>query len=87
MAASGGPEGLVIERMYSFLYSEGRTCTFGKELIDRFALSYDTQDGLFDLAWSEINENQVVTSSGDGSIKMWDATLVVSFFSLVNYMQ
>lgn len=38
---------------------------------------YDTQDGLFDVAWSEINENQLVTSSGDGSIKMWDATLSV----------
>lgn len=36
---------------------------------------FDTQDGLFDLAWSEINENQVVTGSGDGSIKLWDATL------------
>ena len=39
---------------------------------------YDTQDGLFDLAWSEVNENQLVTSSGDGSIKMWDITLSVS---------
>ncbi|ORX60867.1 WD40 repeat-like protein [Piromyces finnis] len=36
---------------------------------------YDTQDGLFDCAWSEINENQLVTSSGDGSIKLWDLTL------------
>lgn len=33
---------------------------------------YDTQDGLFDLAWSELNENQVVTASGDGSIKLFD---------------
>lgn len=41
-------------------------------------LSYDTQDGLFDVAWSEVNENQLVTSSGDGSIKLWDATLAVS---------
>ena len=31
-----------------------------------------TQDGLFSVAWSEINENQVVVSSGDGSIKMFD---------------
>ncbi|KAJ3043201.1 peroxisomal targeting signal 2 receptor [Rhizophlyctis rosea] len=37
--------------------------------------TYDTQDGLFDCAWSEIHENQLVTSSGDGSIKLWDATL------------
>ncbi|RUS22255.1 WD40-repeat-containing domain protein [Endogone sp. FLAS-F59071] len=36
---------------------------------------YDTQDGLFDITWSEVNENQLVTASGDGSIKLWDATL------------
>lgn len=40
--------------------------------------SYDTQDGLYDVAWSEVNENQLVVSSGDGSIKMWDTTLAVS---------
>lgn len=39
--------------------------------------SYDTQDGLYDVAWSEVNENQLVVSSGDGSIKMWDTTLAV----------
>ncbi|KAI0091511.1 WD40 repeat-like protein [Irpex rosettiformis] len=33
---------------------------------------YDTQDGLYDVAWSEIHENQLVTGSGDGSIKLWD---------------
>ncbi|RKP25064.1 WD40-repeat-containing domain protein, partial [Syncephalis pseudoplumigaleata] len=36
---------------------------------------YDTQDGLYGLAWSEQHENQLVTSSGDGSIKLWDITL------------
>ncbi|RKP12548.1 WD40-repeat-containing domain protein [Piptocephalis cylindrospora] len=36
---------------------------------------YDTQDGLFDLAWNELNEHQLVTASGDGSIKLWDLTL------------
>ncbi|KAJ2158691.1 peroxisomal targeting signal 2 receptor [Coemansia sp. RSA 552] len=36
---------------------------------------YDTQDGLFDVAWSEVHENQLVTASGDGSIKLWDITL------------
>lgn len=33
---------------------------------------FDTQDGLFDLAWSEVHENQIVTSSGDGTIKLYD---------------
>ncbi|KAI9146365.1 WD40 repeat-like protein [Paraphysoderma sedebokerense] len=36
---------------------------------------FDTQDGLFDSSWSEMNENQIVTASGDGSIKLWDVTL------------
>ena len=39
---------------------------------------YDTQDGLYDVAWSEIHENQLVTASGDGSIKMWDVMINVS---------
>ncbi|KAH9951207.1 WD40 repeat-like protein [Amylocystis lapponica] len=36
---------------------------------------YDTQDGLFDVAWSEIHENQLVTASGDGSLRLWDVML------------
>ncbi|KAH8833131.1 peroxin 7 [Flagelloscypha sp. PMI_526] len=36
---------------------------------------YETQDGLFDVAWSEIHENQLVTGSGDGSIRLWDVML------------
>ena len=41
-------------------------------------ISYETQDGLYDLAWSEVHENQLVTASGDGSLKLWDVTLNVS---------
>src|SRR5271155_2335093 len=40
-------------------------------------LSYNTQDGLYDIAWSEVHENQLVTGSGDGSVKLWDITLKV----------
>ncbi|GLC46092.1 peroxisomal targeting signal 2 receptor [Pleodorina starrii] len=36
---------------------------------------YDTQDGLYDCAWSEANENVLVASSGDGSIKVYDTAL------------
>ncbi|KII87335.1 hypothetical protein PLICRDRAFT_142535 [Plicaturopsis crispa FD-325 SS-3] len=39
---------------------------------------YDTQDGLYDAAWSEVHENQLVTASGDGSIRLWDVMLNVS---------
>ncbi|KAH9004735.1 WD40-repeat-containing domain protein [Lactarius hatsudake] len=40
--------------------------------LDKF---YETQDSLYDLAWSEVHENQLVTASGDGSLKLWDVTL------------
>lgn len=36
---------------------------------------FDTQDGLFDISWSELHENQVLTCSGDGSISLFDITL------------
>ncbi|KAI9666408.1 MAG: peroxisomal targeting signal 2 receptor [Bathelium mastoideum] len=36
---------------------------------------FDTQDGLFDLAWSENHENQVLVASGDGSVKLFDISL------------
>mmetsp|Transcript_12072 Transcript_12072/g.20425 ORF Transcript_12072/g.20425 Transcript_12072/m.20425 type:complete len:316 (-) Transcript_12072:280-1227(-) len=38
----------------------------------RELLSFDTADGLYDCAWSEENENILVSASGDGSIKVWD---------------
>jgi peroxin-7 len=33
---------------------------------------FETQDCLFDLAWSEQHENQLLTAGGDGSIKLFD---------------
>ncbi|CAD6570952.1 MAG: peroxisomal targeting signal 2 receptor [Alectoria sarmentosa] len=36
---------------------------------------FDTQDSLFDLAWSETHENQVLVAAGDGSIKLFDIGL------------
>ncbi|XP_015914535.1 peroxisomal targeting signal 2 receptor [Parasteatoda tepidariorum] len=32
----------------------------------------DYSDGLFDVTWSELNEQLLVTSCGDGSIQIWD---------------
>ncbi|KAJ2376062.1 peroxisomal targeting signal 2 receptor, partial [Coemansia sp. RSA 2603] len=61
------------------LVGNGRLCVLNtpnagtKGLVPR--QNYDTQDGLFDLTWSEIHENQLATASGDGSIKLWDITL------------
>ena len=34
--------------------------------------AFDTVDGLYDCAWSEENENILVSACGDGSIKVWD---------------
>lgn len=42
------------------------------------AFRYRTQDGLYDLAWSELHENQIVTASGDGSLRLWDISMAVS---------
>nr|XP_020635038.1 peroxisomal biogenesis factor 7 [Pogona vitticeps] len=34
--------------------------------------SFDWNDSLFDVTWSENNEHVLVTSSGDGSLQIWD---------------
>ncbi|KAG5647864.1 hypothetical protein DXG03_007788 [Asterophora parasitica] len=47
-----------------------------KYLTDGLHLNRDGyQDGLYDVAWSEIHENQLVTASGDGSLRLWDVML------------
>jgi len=33
---------------------------------------FNTNDGIFDIAWSEGNENHIISAGGDGSIKLWD---------------
>lgn len=48
-------------------------------------MSWETQDGLFDVAWSEIHENQVVVASGDGSVKLFD--LKVGQFPVMNWRE
>ncbi len=53
---------------------------------------YDTQDGLYDCAWSEANENVLVASSGDGSIKVrggkgWGHLLVTHITRRLHRMQ
>jgi peroxin-7 len=36
---------------------------------------FDTQDSLYDTAWSEAHENQIVVACGDGSVKLFDISL------------
>lgn len=45
--------------------------------------SFDTNDSLYDLAWSEINENQLIVACGDGSLKLFD--LGVNDFPVMNF--
>lgn len=44
---------------------------------------FDTNDALYDLAWSEINENQLIVACGDGSLKLFD--LGVDEFPIMNF--
>ncbi|KAH7328207.1 peroxisome targeting signal type 2 receptor [Stachybotrys elegans] len=45
--------------------------------------TFDTNDALYDLAWSEINENQLLAAGGDGSLKLFD--LGVDQFPIMNF--
>lgn len=45
--------------------------------------SFDTNDALYDLAWSEINENQLIVACGDGSLKLFD--LGANDFPVMNF--
>lgn len=41
----------------------------------RASNSFLTQDCLFDTAWNELHENQVLVAQGDGSLRLFDTTL------------
>lgn len=45
--------------------------------------TFDTNDAQYDLAWSEINENQLLAACGDGSIKLYDVN--VPQFPVMNF--
>lgn len=46
-------------------------CDQGSQMIQPVAM-FESQDGQYDVAWSEMNDNQLVSTCGDGSIKLWD---------------
>ncbi|TGO50798.1 hypothetical protein BOTNAR_0379g00100 [Botryotinia narcissicola] len=49
-----------------------------------YSLIFDTKDSIYDLAWSESNENQVAVACGDGSVKLFD-TAIHEPFPVANY--
>lgn len=51
----------------------------------RSEMEWTTQDGLFDVAWSEVHENQLATALGDGLVKIFD--LKVGQFPVMNYKE
>ena len=53
----------------STLYLNGRNADHA------FGQRFETQDVLYDLAWSEIHENQIVVATGDGSVKLFDISV------------
>lgn len=36
---------------------------------------FDTQDAIYDVAWSEQHENQILAAGGDGTVKLFDVTV------------
>ena len=41
----------------------------------RLVRQFTTQDGLYDCSWNESNSSQVVSASGDGSVKLFDLNM------------
>lgn len=46
---------------------------------------FHTRDGLYDCAWSESHESVLVSSCGDGSVKVWDVAAGVAMNPLRSY--
>ena len=42
------------------------------QLPPKIIQSYNWNDGLFDLCWSESSENLVATAGGDGTVQLWN---------------
>lgn len=67
------PKGIVAEKWYPSTFPQSSIQI--PHIKAHKMLRFDTQDSLFDLAWSESHENQVLVAAGDGSIKLFDIGL------------
>uniref|UniRef100_A0A670Y795 Peroxin-7 n=1 Tax=Pseudonaja textilis TaxID=8673 RepID=A0A670Y795_PSETE len=57
----------------SLIILPGRlACTTSQYYMIHLFRNFDWNDGLFEAMWSENNEHVLVTSSGDGSLQIWD---------------
>ncbi|TIA91460.1 hypothetical protein E3P99_01052 [Wallemia hederae] len=59
------------------LVGNGRLCEYSYDTHGNLIphTNFDTQDGIFDVAWSEMHENQVAAASGDGSVRLFDTQI------------
>ena len=59
-----------------FLFPHSSCCRVTREERETdHRIRFETQDALYDLAWSEQHENQVAVACGDGAIKLFDIGL------------
>jgi peroxin-7 len=60
---------------YYGMIGNGRLCVYNfdhsKQMITEIA-RLPTNNGCFDCAWSEVNQNIITTAQGDGTVKFWD---------------
>lgn len=72
-------QGVQVEKTYATFQNVG----FDVYILTWLCHRFDTNDALYDLAWSEINENQMIVACGDGSLKLFD--LGVNDFPVMNF--
>lgn len=56
--------------------------TFDPKPIIKPLKMFDTNEGVFDISWSEVNKNHLVSCGADGSLKLWDITHDLPLFSI-----
>jgi peroxin-7 len=47
---------------------------------------FNTNNGIFEIEWSEVNENQILTGSGDGFLRLWDITHKLPILALQEHI-
>lgn len=63
------------QSQYYGIVGNGRLCVYAFDFLTKSIKEikrFNTNDGCFDVAWSEANENILASCQGDGTIKIWD---------------
>lgn len=70
------------ESQYYGMIGNGKVSVYQYDLINKkiqLLKYFPTNEGCFDVTWSETNENIITSSQGDGTIKFWDINSKNSF--------